>query len=103
MKTQLCDGGFNCINFGTELKREKYIEDLNYTSSGTTTEEGPSLQRDSRSGGEPNLDLSIGLAPFQSESTRAVSGNSAESKLGLVQSAATTTVCLCWQLGFQSG
>ncbi|KAF7824989.1 O-fucosyltransferase 9-like [Senna tora] len=107
------DGAFNCIDFGPGLKvkREKaVVEDFNYTSSGTTTEEGPPLRRDSQGGGdEPNLELSIGLVPFQAESTRAAPGNSAESTLGsvatVVQTAASATaaICLCWQLGSQSG
>ncbi|KAI4332329.1 hypothetical protein L6164_017249 [Bauhinia variegata] len=103
---------FNCINFGTGLKKPKKetIEDLNYASSDTTTEEGSPLQRDSY-GGELNLELSIGLVPYHSKSTR---GNSAESKLELVplqlvgavqpaMAAQAAAVCLCCQLGYQNG
>ena len=106
--------GFSCINFDPELKLKKEaIEDLNYTSSGsgTTSEEGPPIKQDLYSG-EHSLELSIGLIPFQSESSRAASGNSAESKhplplLGTVKAAvvaqAAAAVCLCSQLGFKRG
>ncbi|KAL5559343.1 hypothetical protein UlMin_035554 [Ulmus minor] len=91
-------------------KTEAINEENNCTSSGTTTEEDhqQSYQR------EPNLELSIGLVPFKSESTRASSVNSAESTLQrfpkeifqTVQSPAATVaqaVCLCCQLGNQNG
>ncbi|KAI4324190.1 hypothetical protein L6164_023747 [Bauhinia variegata] len=106
------EDNFNCINFGTEVKKPKKetIEDLNYASSGTTTEEGSPLQQDLY-GGELNLELSIGLFPHHTESTR---GNSAQSKLtrvpfkldGAVQSvtaAQPAAVCLCCPLGYQTG
>nr|AYA95098.1 transcription factor MYB3-like protein [Rosa rugosa] len=97
-------------------KEEEYnnnnnnLEEANCTSSGTTTEEDQQQQKPEimYKCGDLNLDLSIGLEPFQSEPTRASSGNSAESKLTqrtpnnhdmFAQAAA---VCLCCQVGFQS-
>ncbi|CAN6584395.1 unnamed protein product [Malus baccata var. baccata] len=49
--------------------------------SGTTTEEDQQQQQQKYKCGDLNLDLSIGLEPFQSKPTRASSGNSAESRL----------------------
>ncbi|KAI9084324.1 hypothetical protein K1719_033666 [Acacia pycnantha] len=98
---------FNCIDFGSI----KAVEELNNTISGTTSEEvePPLLDRDSSlhggdAGGEPDLELSIGLVPFHSESARTAQGNLAESKIGLVQSPATmaqTAACWSWQFDFQ--
>lgn len=58
------------------------LEEANCTSSGTTTEEDQQQHKPDivYKCGDLNLDLSIGLEPFQSEPTRASSGNSAESK-----------------------
>ena len=96
------------------------LEDVNCTSSGTTTEEEPPQQivqqqkQDKFEESELNLELSIGLRPVQTESTRVSSANTAESKLqqvhggynqlfGTVQSAMVAqAVCLCCQLGYQS-
>ncbi|KAK4570840.1 hypothetical protein RGQ29_029628 [Quercus rubra] len=96
------------------------LEDVNCTSSGTTTEEEPPQQivqqqkQDKFDESELNLELSIGLRPVQTESTRVSSANTAESKLqqvhggfnqlfGTVQSAMVAqAVCLCCQLGYQS-
>ncbi|GFZ09760.1 myb domain protein 3 [Actinidia rufa] len=51
-----------------------------------------------------DLDLSIGLGPFHSRTRASSSSNSAESKLQKLEvSFAAEAVCLCWQLGFQSG
>ncbi|KAJ7949702.1 MYB transcription factor [Quillaja saponaria] len=92
-------------DFALQLKpKVEPIEDGNYTSSGTTTEE--ELPKRNSCQNDINLELSIGLVPFRSDSTLATSGNSAESKLervpyrlsGAVQTAA---VCLCCQLRFQ--
>ncbi|KAB2603909.1 transcription repressor MYB6-like [Pyrus ussuriensis x Pyrus communis] len=91
------------------------------TGSGTTTEEDQKQQNKYKCS-DLNLDLSIGLEPFQSEPTRASSGNSAESRLqriivpcnsnnnhqsfGRVQSTAAVAVaqavCVCCHVGFQS-
>lgn len=51
-----------------------------------------------------DLELSIGLVPFQSRSPTGgkFSANSAESKLER-REAATAVVCLCWELGFRGG
>ena len=57
-------------------KTESIVDEPNCTSSGTTTEENPQAQQSQKQHQyqihqtEPNLELSIGLAPFQSESTR---------------------------------
>lgn len=94
---------FNCIDFGSI----KAVEELNNTISGTTSEEEepPLLDRDSSlHGGEPDLELSIGLVPFHSESARTTQGNLAESKIGLVRSPATlaqTAACRSWPFDFQ--
>lgn len=97
-------------------KEEEYmnnnnLEEANCTSSGTTTEEDqhqhqkPDIMYKC---GDLNLDLSIGLEPFQSEPTRASSGNSAESKPtqrtpnNYELFAQAAAVCLCCQVGFQS-
>ncbi|XP_075650595.1 transcription factor MYB3-like [Castanea sativa] len=96
------------------------LEDVNCTSSGTTTEEEPPQQivqqqkQDKFDESELNLELSIGLKPVQTESTRVSSAHTAESKLqqvhggynqlfGTVQSTMVAqAVCLCCQLGYQS-
>lgn len=68
-------------------------------SSGTTVETQPQpipqppIQSD-RICESINLELSIGLVPFQSRSPGSFSANSAES---------AAAVCLCWQLGFRGG
>ncbi|XP_057469419.1 myb-related protein 330-like [Actinidia eriantha] len=49
-----------------------------------------------------DLDLSIGLGPFHSRTRASSSSNSAESKLQKME-VSFAAVCLCWQLGFQSG
>lgn len=105
-------------NSATLKPKTESVEDGNCTSSGTTTEEEPpqlQLQRQQVMCeiSELNLELSVGLGPFQSESTRlSPAGNTAESKLqqvpfqlfnGTVQSAMVAqAVCLCCHLGFQS-
>lgn len=74
-------------------------------SSGTTVETQPQpipqppIQSD-RICESIDLELSIGLVPFQSRSPGSFSANSAESKLERREAAA---VCLCWQLGFRAG
>ncbi|KAF3445453.1 hypothetical protein FNV43_RR10629 [Rhamnella rubrinervis] len=100
-------------------KTESIVEDPNCTSSGTTTEEDPQPQQSQKQQqfqihqAQPNLELSIGLVPFQSESTRwsPSSANTAESKLQQwrspfpytsAASMAAKAVCLCCQLGNQS-
>ncbi|XP_050375699.1 transcription repressor MYB6-like [Argentina anserina] len=95
-------------------KEEEYtntLEEANCSSSGTTTEEDQQQQQKPDvmyKCGDLNLDLSIGLEPFQSEPTRASSGNSAESKLthrthkNYEMFAQAAAVCLCCQVGFQS-
>ncbi|KAL6184372.1 hypothetical protein ACLB2K_045774 [Fragaria x ananassa] len=92
-------------------KNMNNFEEANCSSSGTTTEEDQQQQQKPDimyKCGDLNLDLSIGLEPFQSEPTRASSGNSAESKLTRRASnnydmfAQAAAVCLCCQVGFQS-
>ncbi|KAH7525058.1 hypothetical protein FEM48_Zijuj06G0184700 [Ziziphus jujuba var. spinosa] len=104
------------INLIMKPKTES-IEDANFTSSGTTTEEEQE-HHDSQihraHEPQPNLELTIGLVPFQSESTRSSSSsslNTAESKLqwtsfpcpSATAMVAAKAVCLCCQLGFQNG
>ncbi|XP_059452045.1 transcription repressor MYB6-like [Corylus avellana] len=104
-------------NFATLQPKTESVEDANCTSSGTTTEEEPPQLQNRRQQqqqqhrqeaceiSELNLELSVGLGPFQAESTRLSFGNTAESKLQQVpfQSAMVTqAVCLCCHLGFQS-
>ncbi|CAB4297943.1 unnamed protein product [Prunus armeniaca] len=108
----------NIILFKPKMEEDNIEE----ASSGTTTEEDQQQQQQQQQQqklqdhymykcSDLNLDLSIGLEPFQSEPTRASSGNSAESRLqqnnykvfGTVQKAVVTqAVCLCCQVGFQS-
>ncbi|KAL6961993.1 hypothetical protein U1Q18_036950 [Sarracenia purpurea var. burkii] len=91
-------------------------------NSGTTEETDPRTppHADVKNCQSVDLELSIGLVPFQSR-TAISSANSADSKLRKrspyelmavaatlpqqtpVPSAAAQLVCLCWQLGFQSG
>ncbi|XP_059631944.1 myb-related protein 330 [Cornus florida] len=92
------------------------VED-NKCNSGTTEERQPDDSLEQPNHHRPiNLDLSIGLVPFLSGSTttQSSSANSAESKPGVespyelrpaaaTAAAAATAVCLCCQLGFQSG
>ncbi|KAG6656297.1 transcription factor MYB8-like [Carya illinoinensis] len=110
----------NGFSTATTLKpKTESIEDANCSSSGTTTEEEPPrLQQRQKPESQEvafesklNLDLSVGLGPFQAESTPVVFANTDESKLqkapyqlfGTVQSAmAAKAVCLCCHLGFQS-
>lgn len=105
----------NIILFKPKMEEDNIEE----ASSGTTTEEDQQQQQQQQQQklqdhymykcSDLNLDLSIGLEPFQSEPTRASSGNSAESRLqqnnyqvfGTVQKAVVTqAVCLCCQVGF---
>ncbi|EXC01078.1 Transcription factor [Morus notabilis] len=84
----------------------------NCTSSGTTTEED---QRHDQELKNINLELSIGLAPFQSreQPARLSFANTAESKPSRVISITSNNnnnihqlfggVCLCCQLGYQGG
>ncbi|XP_030527268.1 transcription factor MYB8 [Rhodamnia argentea] len=112
------NGYYGCEKL--EPKAEPPREDNHCTtSSGTTTDEElkrPLNRRQAQSGGELNLDLSIGLAPSCHELHRnpsSVTANTAESKLQeppypffIVQTPATAaaaTVCLCCQLGSRSG
>ncbi|XP_041004408.1 transcription repressor MYB6-like isoform X1 [Juglans microcarpa x Juglans regia] len=113
---------YTCNDFSTATLNPKTesVEDVNCTSSGTTTEEGsPRLQQrqkplheqqDQLFESELNLELSVGLGPFQAESTRFSPANTAESKLqkvpydlfGTVQSAMVAqAVCLCCHLGYE--
>ncbi|XP_062153783.1 transcription repressor MYB6-like [Alnus glutinosa] len=107
-------------NCATLKPKTESVEDANCTSSGTTTEEEPpqlpqrqkQQRQEARDQSVLNLELSVGLGPFQAESSRLSPGNTAESKLqqvpfqlfnGTVQSAMVAqAVCLCCHLGFQS-
>ncbi|XP_058218179.1 transcription factor MYB8-like [Rhododendron vialii] len=79
-------------------------------SSGTTVETQPQpipqppIQTD-RICESIDLELSIGLVPFQSRSPGSFSANSAESKLERREAAAAAAAaaCLCWQLGSRGG
>uniref|UniRef100_A0A5B6YVN7 Putative transcription factor R2R3-MYB1 n=1 Tax=Davidia involucrata TaxID=16924 RepID=A0A5B6YVN7_DAVIN len=88
------------------------VEDIKCNSS-TTEETQPQNSHQQRSHQALNLDLSIGLVPFQPE-TRSSSANSAESKLQNKvpyeflaakpsSTAAAIAVCLCCQLGIENG
>ncbi|KAG6592388.1 Transcription repressor MYB6, partial [Cucurbita argyrosperma subsp. sororia] len=73
--------------------------------SGTTTEMEPPLPTAASTAEahvktELNLELSIGLQPFQAEATRGSPGSSAESRLRDRRSFGS--VCLCWQLGSEN-
>lgn len=109
----------NGFSTATTLKaKAELVDDVNCSNSGTTTEEDPprlqQRQKPLQQGlfeSNLNLDLSVGLGPFQAESTPVLSANTAESKLknypyqlfGTVQSAMVAkAVCLCCHLGFQS-
>ncbi|KGN52706.1 transcription factor MYB8 [Cucumis sativus] len=75
--------------------------------SGTTTEMDPPLPAAEPTLGvhvktEVNLELSIGLHPFQAEAVRGSSlGSSAESRLREERRALVR--CLCWELGWEKG
>ncbi|XP_065847707.1 transcription repressor MYB6-like [Euphorbia lathyris] len=83
------------IDFKYPDVKTESIEENNCTSSGMTTDEEQQQNK------EVNLELSIGLgfAPVKSESTRASSWNSAESKLEEGGSPTKGVVCTCCQLG----
>ncbi|XP_052200776.1 myb-related protein 330-like [Diospyros lotus] len=77
---------------------EYSVDDGKCSSSTTVEDKQPEPDRRSI-----NLELSIGLAPFQSGTQR--SSCSAESKMVRQSQAGHTAaaVCLCWQLGLLSG
>ncbi|GFY85275.1 myb domain protein 3 [Actinidia rufa] len=73
-------------------------------SSGTTEEADPQPPPPHKNCQSIDLDLSIGLGPYDSRTRASSSSNSAESKLHKMEVPfAAEAVCLCWQLGFQSG
>ncbi|KAL0540466.1 hypothetical protein IC582_020472 [Cucumis melo] len=85
-----------------------HSSDADEEGSGTTTEMDPPVAAAETMLGvhvktEVNLELSIGLQPFQGEGVRggSVLGSSAESRLREERRA--LVMCLCWQLGWEKG
>ena len=93
----------NTLKQSTLIKVAESLDD-GKCSSGTTEEADPPPPPPLHKNCQIDLDLSIGLGPYHSLIRESSSSNSAESKLQKMEVPfAAEAVCLCWQLGFQSG